>query len=651
MISFLPHLCLILVVGSNMTKAVVSNHCSLKSNYTMPARNTGTLLKSLRELMRNNQYFNETLAAYVIPSSDAHQSEYLADQDKRREFISGFTGSAGTAVVTENEALLWTDARYHVQAEQELDNNWTLMKSGLPSTPTLEDWLSKNISPGHHVGFDPWLHSYNEWNLIKTKLESNKIFFSAVSTNLVDKIWTNKPSQSGAVTPHPLKFTGKTSAEKVKEVREKLEEKKASVLVLTQLDEIAYLFNLRGCDISYNPVFFSYAIISLDKVLLFIDEAKVTEQIVKHFAEEKLSVEIHPYDKIYSFLSDIVSSLNDTKIWISQALSNYALNNLVPEKSKISTITPVQVMKAKKNPVEVNGLINAHIKDAAALCCYFDWLEKELKKGNKVTEISGATKLEEFRREHEDFVDLSFSTISSSGPHGAIIHYSPTPETDRLITTEELYLCDSGAQFRDGTTDVTRTLHFGKPTDYEKECFTRVFKGQTFLGTTSFPVKLKGNSLDVLARKFLWDVGLDYLHGTGHGIGSFLNVHEGPISIHFKVYPEAIDLEEGNFVSNEPGYYEDGKFGIRLENIVRVVPANETKYKFKKDFLKFDTVTLVPIQTKMLVPEMLTQQEVSFLNEYHSVCREKVGALLKKMNHQSALEWLYRETEPFVLSH
>ncbi|XP_046997256.1 xaa-Pro aminopeptidase ApepP isoform X2 [Schistocerca americana] len=603
-------------------------------------------LVKLRSLFKNLKYVPEPIQGYVVPSDDAHQSEYLAECDKRRAFISGFTGSAGTAVITETQACLWTDGRYFLQATKQMDDNWTLMKEGIPTTPTQGAWLSKALPAGSRVGVDPKLISYSAWKPLQTQLEAAGHSLVPVATNLIDLIWDDRPAPpKGTVEPLPLVYTGKTSKTKVEEVRTMLAEKGATLLVVTALDEVAWLLNLRGSDIAYNPVFFSYALVTMHSVHLFMDECKLTPSVRQHFNQEDLCITIHPYEKIQDVLTEQISE-QEGKVWISAGAS-YALTSLIPDKKRVSEATPIALMKAIKNNVEIQGMINAHIRDAAALCCYFAWLEKEVVKGT-VSEVSGASRLEEFRREQENFVGPSFETISSSGPNGAIIHYTPSPESDRLLTVDELYLCDSGGQYKDGTTDVTRTIHFGTPTQFEKECFTRVFKGQFFMGTSVFPTKIKGNCLDTLARKYLWDVGLDYLHGTGHGIGSFLNVHEGPMGISWRIYPEDPGLQEGMFLSNEPGFYEDGKFGIRLENICRIVPAN-VPYKFKDHkFLTFETVTLVPIQTKMLVREMLTDKEVAYLNDYHKQCREKVGPLLKKMGHHEAWEWLCRETEPIV---
>ncbi|KAI5707049.1 hypothetical protein M8J75_013908 [Diaphorina citri] len=558
-------------------------------------KNTTGILQKLRAIMKTNTHVPEAIQAYIVTSQDAHTSEYLADADQRRAFVSGFTGSAGVAIVTTDKALLWTDGRYHLQASQELDNNWTLMKAGLPTTLSEKEWLVKNLPAGSKVGVDPALITFQEFKNYETEFENGGLTMLPIKTNLVDLVWENKPGvPNGTVTPLGLKYTGKTIDKKLEQVREKMNEKKATVLVLTALDEVAYMLNLRGTDIPYNPVFFSYLIITNNDVHLFIPESKMSADIQNHFNSENCPISIHPYDAIQSFLSELVSKLGaNEKVWISE-YSNYALVSLVPKKSLVSEITPVNLMKAVKNPVEVQGMINSHIRDAAALITYLAWLEKEVLAGKHVTEISGATKLEQFRSQQEDFVGLSFETISSSGSNGAIIHYSPKPETDRPITAQEMYLVDSGGQYK-----------------------------------TVFPEKLKGHAIDAIARHNLWSVGLDYLHGTGHGIGSYLNVHEGPISVSY--LPKATDsgILADMFISDEPGYYEDGKFGIRIENIVQVIPA-ETKYSRKnKTFLTFKTITLI-----------------KFLNDFHKECRDTVGPLLKRQGQNEAYEWLIRQTEP-----
>ncbi|XP_018573804.1 xaa-Pro aminopeptidase 1 [Anoplophora glabripennis] len=612
----------------------------------MPPKSTTKLLTQLRALMQNTKYVSEPIHAYIVPSNDAHTSEYLADCDQYRAYISGFTGSAGTAIITHNEACLWTDGRYFLQASQQLDSNWTLMKEGLASTPTEGAWLSKSLPSGSRVGVDPKVFAFNNYMPLSSQLEAAGHKLIPVSTNLIELLWTERPKRpTNPVIPLPLKYSGRTVKEKLESLQGQMREKDAKYLLLAALDEIAYFLNLRGSDIQYNPVFFSYVIVSLNGFTVFVNPKQNSSEIKQHLTSEAGNIyTIEPYDKIEEKLKNLVNNLDGT-IWFSEA-TNYALISLIPKKNLLLTnITPIQLMKAIKNSVEINGMRNAHIKDAAALCCYFSWLEKNVT-SSKITEISGAKKLLDFRKLQEDFVGESFSTISSVGPHGAIIHYSPDETTDVQITNSSLYLCDSGGQFKDGTTDVTRTLHFGTPTEFERECYTRVLKGHIKIATSVFPRKIKGNYLDSFAREYLWQVGLDYAHGTGHGIGSYLNVHEGPMGISWKPLPDDPGLEAGMFISNEPGYYQDGEFGIRIEDIIQIVDANPPHNFNNKGYLTFDSVTLVPKIIKLIIIDMLTDAEIDYLNKYHQQCRDVVGPLLQQQGQQEALEWLIRETQP-----
>jgi len=586
------------------------------------------------------------VAAYIVPSCDAHNSEYLAECDERRAFISGFNGSAGTAIVTSKDALLWTDGRYFLQATQQMDDNWTLMKEGQPETLSRGDWLAKNLESGSTVGVDPFLMPVSQWNSLNQTLEKANIKLVGVKDNLIDSVWgSNQPERPNQpVVPLEMKFTGKSWETKVTEIRKTMTEKGTDVLVLSALDDVAWMLNLRGSDIQYNPVFFSYTVVTLDKVYLFVNEGQITASVIKHLKPEKdvlNIVEIKPYEAITGYLS----GLRNKNIWLSNQASQ-ALVSLCSKNNKlVIECTPVTLAKAIKNEVEIQGFINSHVRDAAALCSYFAWLEKEIPTGT-VSEISGADKLASLRAEMENFVGLSFDTISSSGPNGAIIHYKPTAESDRTVTEEEVYLVDSGGQYKDGTTDVTRTLHFGTPKEFEKECFTRVLKGQIRLGQAVFPTKIKGNYLDTLARVSLWEVGLDYSHGTGHGVGSYLNVHEGPMGISWRPYPDDPGLQVGMVLSNEPGYYQDGEFGIRLENLVNIVEAS-TPHNFRdRGYLTFNDLTVVPIQQKMIVPSLLTQDEINYINNYHQKCRDMVGPLLRSMGKKDGLKWLIKESNP-----
>ncbi|XP_046748913.1 xaa-Pro aminopeptidase ApepP isoform X3 [Diprion similis] len=577
-------------------------------------------LAKLRDLLRTATVGTNKkgIDAYIVGSEDSHQSEYLAPKDQRRSFISGFSGSAGTAIITQDQALLWTDGRYFAQATKELDppEAWTLMKEGVVGTPTQASWLASNLSSQSNVAVDPNLISNMAWSAINASLVAAGHSFLPLEKNFVDLVWgSDKPGMpANKVVGQPLKYTGKTAGEKVELCRQAMRDESVTTLVVTALDEVAYLLNWRGSDIHYNPVFFAYVVITLDKVHIFIDQSKVTQEAKQQLKDEGVDPQYHPYDTIGMYLKER-STASDGKTWISNS-SSYALHVSCGSgeiNNKLHTnITPICVMKAIKNTVEIKGMKKAHLKDGVAVVKYLAWLEEKVKSKSEeslVTELSGAAQLEKFRAEQEDFIGPSFCTISAVGAHGAIIHYAPSPETDTPINDREFYLCDSGGQYLDGTTDITRTVHFGSPTAFERECFTRVFKGQCALANAIFPTMIKGNYLDILARKSLWEVGLDYLHGTAHGVGAYLNVHEGPMGISWRLHPDDPGLQIGMFLSNEPGYYEDEKFGIRLED-VEVIVETATPHNFKsRGFLTFECVTMVPIQSNLLDKSLLTDQE------------------------------------------
>ncbi|XP_071947124.1 xaa-Pro aminopeptidase 1-like isoform X2 [Antedon mediterranea] len=614
------------------------------------AKCTTHLLQKLRAFMKNSKIVGEAIQAYIVPSCDAHQSEYIAACDNRREFISGFTGSAGTAVITSSEAALWTDGRYFLQARDQMDSNWTLMKQGIAETPSQEEWLLKVLPEGSRVGVDPFLFPADLFKQFSNSLESEGHSLIAVERNLIDLVWDDEqPAMpQDEVFIHELQYAGQSWQDKILQVRKKMETKNADYLVITALDEIAWLFNLRGSDIVYNPVFIAYAVVGLESISLFIDRKKLSLSVESHLKDQSGAgyvIDIYPYNNILNYLQSLYSGdKKNRKTWISKK-SSHAINKCIPLSKQFTQITPICTLKAVKNDVEIEGMKNSHIRDAVALCEYFSWLEKEIVKGEQ-TEISASNQLEKFRREQDLFVSLSFDTISSSGPHGAIIHYKATPATDRALSVQELYLCDSGAQFRDGTTDVTRTMHFGTPTQHQKECFTRVVKGVIGISSAIFPNGTNGHQLDCLARRSLWNCGLDYLHGTGHGVGSFLNVHEGPQGISYKTSATDVPIEAGMFLSDEPGYYKDGEFGMRIENIV-FTKSIQREHNFRnRGFLTFEEVTLVPIQTKLIDASLLTAEEVTWLNDYHMRCRNIVGEELERQGRTNALKWLHRETNP-----
>ncbi|RMC11403.1 hypothetical protein DUI87_11522 [Hirundo rustica rustica] len=647
---------------------VNTSHCG-----KMSPKITTELLKQLRQVMKNPRYVQEPVQAYIVPSGDAHQSEYIAPCDCRRAFISGFDGSAGTAIVTEQHAAMWTDGRYFLQAAHQMDSNWTLMKMGLKDTPTQEDWLVSVLPEGSKVGVDPFIIPADQWKRMSKVLRSAGHDLVPVKENLINTIWTDCPQRPcKPLITLDLSYTGVSWRDKIVALRSKMAERKVMWFVVTALDEVAWLFNLRGSDVEYNPVFFAYAVIGMNTIRLFIDGDRMMDPAVREHLqldstlEPEFKIQVMPYGSILSELQAVGAGLSPKeKVWLSDKAS-YALTEAIPKAYRYLTpYTPICIAKAVKNAAETEGMRRAHIKDAVALCELFNWLEKEVPKGT-VTEIVAADKAEEFRSQQKDFVELSFATISSTGPNGAIIHYKhgletlkqwkqtlcvylnrPVPETNRTLSVNEIFLLDSGAQYKDGTTDVTRTMHFGTPSAYEKECFTYVLKGHIAVSAAIFPNGTKGHLLDSFARSALWDCGLDYLHGTGHGVGSFLNVHEGPCGISYKTFADE-PLEAGMIVSDEPGYYEDGSFGIRIENVVLVIPA-ETKYNFKnRGSLTFEPLTLVPIQTKMIDVNLLTEKECRWVNEYHQKCREVVGAELERQGRHEALRWLLRETEPLA---
>uniref|UniRef100_A0A4W5REU9 Xaa-Pro aminopeptidase 1 n=1 Tax=Hucho hucho TaxID=62062 RepID=A0A4W5REU9_9TELE len=612
------------------------------SDAAMSPKITVELLRQLRQAMRNTKYIAEPIQAYIVPSGDAHQ------------VLNTHTHTQGTAIVTEKHAAMWTDGRYFLQASQQMDNNWTLMKMGLKETLSQEDWLISVLPENSTVGVDPWIIAADQWKNMSKALASAGHSLVAVQDNLIDAIWMDRPSRpSTQLLTLGLGFTGLTWQDKMTALRSKMAERKISWFVATALDEIAWLFNLRGSDIEYNPVFFAYAIVGMNTIRLFVDIKRLAVPTVREHlqldtpSKAELSVQTAPYESVFTELQAVCASLGPKeKVWISDKAS-CALTQVIP-KSHRSPIpyTPLCLAKAVKNATEIQGMKMAHIKDAVALCELFAWLEKEIPKGT-VTEISAADKAEELRSQQKDFVGLSFPSISSVGPNGAIIHYRPLPETNRTLSLKEIYLLDSGAQYIDGTTDVTRTMHFGSPSAYEKETFTYVLKGHIAVSAAIFPNGTKGHLLDSFARQALWESGLDYLHGTGHGVGCFLNVHEGPCGISYKTFADE-PLEAGMIVSDEPGYYEDGLFGIRIENVVLVVPA-KPKYNYRnKGSLTFEPLTLVPIQAKMVNTDLLTQKERDWVNEYHRQCRETIGAELERQGRKEALDWLIRETQPIA---
>ncbi|PVG02009.1 putative aminopeptidase P, cytoplasmic [Serendipita vermifera] len=601
--------------------------------------NTTERIKALRALMQKDP----AVDAYVIPSEDQHFSEYLAKCDERRAFITGFTGSAGTAIVLKDSALLFTDGRYFLQARQQMDDNWTLMKQGLPHVPTWQEYLSKDLPAKSRIGFDPTLISIDDTKTLEKDLKEKESVL-VPTENLVDQVWGSDrpPRPSNEVFPLEENFNGKSTHDKIARLREQIAKKKATSTVVSQLDEVAWLFNLRGSDIPYNPVFFAYATVTPSEVVLFIEKSRLNEAAIK--ALEKDQVVIKPYESIMDHLKANPLCSESEKVLIGGKTS-LAIVNIIGRDKVIIDRAPVTDSKSLKNEVEIEGFRQSHIRDGAALARYFAWLEQQLQSGAKISESEGADKLEHYRKQLDLFMGLSFPTISSTGPNGAIIHYQPDPNDCATIDKDQLYLCDSGAQFKDGTTDVTRTWHFGEPKAEEIRAFTRVLQGHICIDTTIVPSGTSGG--DAFARRALWQDGLGN-HGTGHGVGHFLNVHEGPQGIGKRIAYNDTFLKPGMTLSNEPGYYADGKFGIRLENIV-VVKKVDTPNRFGDvDYLGFEHVTMSPMHRKLIDKSLLTPEELKWVNNYHAEVLAKVGPLLDGKNEDDlrAKSWLERECKP-----
>ncbi|GJJ72277.1 Xaa-Pro aminopeptidase [Entomortierella parvispora] len=625
---------------SNQNKHRITIRCaSSLPEHTNTPRSTVDRLGRLRTLMKKPEY---NITAFVVPSEDAHQSEYVAECDDRRAYISGFTGSAGLAIVcSDNTAALFTDGRYFLQASQELDSNWTLMKSGMPDVPTWQEFLIR-LPPGSRIGIDPLVFTATDAR--KLEQELSKVGSKLVPVpNLIDMIWQGRPSRPAKdLRLMSVNTTGKSHMDKIKALRANLEERGVTGCVVSGLDEVAWLFNMRGSDVHCNPVFFAYAVVTQDSVSLYLQDRAVSEAVRDHLGKD---VEIKPYERLYDDLRDMSKRLKETNQKMLLGTStNLALANALGKENVVEARSPVVDAKAIKNRTELEGIRNCHLRDAAAVIQYFAWLEDQLKKGVHLDEADGAERLAKFRAEQTGYVGPSFDTISSTGPNGAIIHYKPEKPAAAQIRRDAVYLCDSGGQYLDGTTDITRTLHFQQPTEHEKRCFTRVLQGHIAIDTAIFPRGTTGYVLDVLSRRALWSDGLDFRHGTGHGVGAFLNVHEGPHGCGSRPAYNEVALAPGMTLTNEPGYYEDGKFGIRIENVL-LVQKKKTRHHFGgKDYLGFEHVTFVPIQTKMIERHLLTDAEVEWVNQYHRDCLEKVAPLLDKGSLARA--WLVKETMP-----
>ena len=574
----------------------------------------------------------QNIQAYIIPTTDPHLSEYPAACWKYREWISGFTGSAGTVVVTLDKAGLWTDSRYFLQAEMQLEGTGIdLYKLMLPETPSIPQFLLAELGEGDTVGLNGLTYSLADAQSLELALKKKGVALNT-DLSLIDPIWKDRPAVPEAqIFEMPVELSGKSSEDKLIEINQMLHKAGADCTVLSALDEVAWTANIRGTDVSYNPVAISYAYVSDKENVLFINPKKVPAEIAEHLKKEGWV--LADYGKLFDYLQRLPENI---RVFLDRSKTNMAIYNALPKGAEIiDGISPANHLKSIKNETEIKGFRNAVLKDGIALTKFYFWLEKQMAAGEKVTELSASHKLTELRSEQPLYVMDSFASISSYGPHGAVVHYSPTPETDTELKPDNLYLLDSGAQYLDGTTDITRTIALCEPTEQMKKDFTRALKGTIGIAKCKFPAGIRGCLVDAFARKALWDAGINYLHGTCHGIGHCLNVHEGPQSIRMEENP--VILEPGMVMSDEPAMYRAGEYGIRTENMVLIRKDSETEFG---TFLGFETLTLCYIDTRLVIPSMLSVREHAWLNKYHQQVYETLSPHLT----EEEKEWLKEKT-------
>lgn len=574
-------------------------------------------LTAMRQFMEKHK-----LDAFIFPSTDAHLSEYPPKFWESRKWISGFTGSAGTAVVTKKNAGVWTDSRYFIQAEEELDNTgFDLFKMGQADTPHMTSWIIGEVGEGGTVGIDGLVFAASEAKDLKDKLEKKNIKLNTTFDPFTE-IRKDRPDipKNKAFTL-PVEIAGESVKSKISRINKELEKVEADGIIIVTLDAVAWTFNLRGNDVDYNPVAVAYAYVSEKETVLFIDTEKLSDRVTEFYKKE--GIKVAGYDEVFEY----ISSLPDGhKVCVTGSKINWKLMQTIPSNCEIIDIpSPVDLMKSVKNETELNGFRNAMIKDGVALVKFYMWLEKAVPAG-EVTEVTIEEKLLEFRSQQELFVGESFATIAGYKGNGAIVHYHAIPETTLKVEPEGLLLIDSGAQFKDGTTDITRTVAVGKLTKQMKEDYTNVLKGHIAIATLIYPEGTRGSQLDAFARKALWDNCLTYWHGTGHGIGHFLNVHEGPQNIRLEENPTK--LQVGMVTSNEPGVYRTNQYGIRIENLI--VTQEYKKTEEFGTFYNFETITLCPIDTRPIKKKMLTKKEVKWFNKYHEMVYNKLKNHLNK---------------------
>jgi Xaa-Pro aminopeptidase len=585
-------------------------------------------LSALRKFMETRH-----LDAFIVPSTDPHLSEYPPKRWECRKWITGFTGSAGTAVITMKQAGVWTDSRYFLQAAQQLEGTgFDLFKMGMPETPDMIDWIVEQVGNGGKVGIDGMVYATSEAKTLKNKLESKGI---ALETRFdpFEEIWKDRPEiPKNKIFTLPKEITGESTKNKIKRIVEEIEKARAEGIVIATLDAVAWTFNIRGNDVEYNPVAVAYGYVSKNESVLFIDPDKLTPPIASELQSQ--GVKTANYNHIFDYIEELPEK---TTICVTESKINYTLYQHFSARCKVIDLpSPIDLMKSMKNETELNGFRRAMVKDGIALTRFYMWLEKTVPTGT-VTEMTIAEKLREFRSQQEQYMGESFGTIAGYATHGAIVHYSATPESNSIIEPRGLLLIDSGAQFMHGTTDITRTVALGEIAPQMKSDYTKVLKGHIALATAIYPEGTRGSQLDILARKPLWDNCETYWHGTGHGIGHFLNVHEGPQNIRTEENPTP--LKQGMVTSNEPGIYRTDQYGIRIENLVVT-----QEYKKTEDFgtfYHFETLTLCPIDTKPIKTERLTEKEKTWLNNYHRMVYDKLQHHL----NEEEKAWLKEKTK------
>ena len=577
----------------------------------------------------------ESIDAFIFPSTDPHNGEYVPDHWKCREWISGFNGSAGTAVVTLNEAALWTDSRYFIAAAEQLEGTgFVLMKDGLDDTPSISKWLGRKLSfnGGNCVGVDGMVMSANDTGSLISELRKEGGITVRTNFDPLAEIWGDRPEiPLNPIEIQPLEYAGESAESKLERIRQAIRTRHACGILVSTLDDIACTLNLRGTDVHCNPVFVSYLLLNEDTTTLFVNNRKLTKEVSDYLAS--INVKVEPYENVRKALKEYKAY----NIIMDKATTCHTLYNDVRMKVE-DYESPIPAMKAIKNETEVKGFREAMKRDGVALVKFLRWLKPAVEKGGE-TELSISRKLTSLRAEQPLFRDISFDTISAYQEHGAIVHYEPTTETDAPVRPEGFLLLDSGAQYQDATTDITRTIPLGTLTDEQRKVYTLVLKGNIQLAMLKFPDGASGTQLDALARMDMWREGMNYLHGTGHGVGSYLNVHEGPHQIRMQWKP--CPLRTNMIVTDEPGLYLEGRFGVRIENTMIILPYKETEFG---RFLQMEPLTLCPIDTEPIIPEMMKPEEIEWLNEYHKRVYDELSPLLEDEDKV----WLRKQTHPLT---